>query len=302
MSGYEDACKLSPELAALAEKNYGETDTKRREYLAKMRSILEAKPSEDRLKDLSDKNLIRFLRCRKFDVDRAVEMAVKAKHFYVKHADLLKGLNGKEIDDIFSDENESFWQIYRDVDKAGRAIIVLRPFRLLSNIKSMEMVSAESNTMLRFLIFLFHHVVMDPQVQVGGLIFLNSFRECTFWQCINFANIMTIEQRKIFIQHLQLCGIRIKGMYIFEEPMVITTVFFIVKQFMSEKIRNRINFCGAEYSVINEVVEGPIDSLPLLFAGQKDDSRSDDACSRRSVGAVHKPDFTFFDDEGKVVK
>ena len=79
-----DPCRLNPELAALAEKNYGEADTKRREYLDKMRKILEAKPTKDRLNDLSDQNLIRFLRCRKFDVDRAVEMAVKAKHFCIK--------------------------------------------------------------------------------------------------------------------------------------------------------------------------------------------------------------------------
>lgn len=295
MVEFEDPCKLSPALAALAERNYGETDEKRRLYLEEMRTILSSKPKEDRLTDLSDKNLIRFLRCRKFDVARAVQMAIDAKHFYDKHFDLLKGVKGKETDEVFNEETESFWQIYRDVDEAGRVIIVLRPFRMLSNEEAVEKMRAGPATMLRFMIHLFHHICQDSHVQVGGLLLFNSFAECTFFQCLSFANIMTMEHRKIFIKHLQLCGIRIKGMYIFEEPMVITSIFFIVKQFLSEKIRNRMNFCGADYSVVNEVVEGPIEKLPVLFGGSKDDSQSDPACSRRSIGAVYDPDFCFFD-------
>lgn len=291
-----DPCRLSPDLAALAEKNFGETDEKRRLFLEEMRTILESKSEEDRLKDLSDRNLVRFLRCRKFDVTRAVKMAVDAKRFYNKHADLLKGVNGKEGDDIFNEENESFWQIYRDVDDAGRVIIVLRPSRMVSNERGMEKMGEGPATMVRFLVHLFHHICHDPHVQVGGLILLNSFSDCNFFQSLGFANTMTMDQRKIFIQHMQLCGIRIKGMYIFEEPMIISSIFFIVKQFLSEKVRNRVSFCGAEYGIVDEVVEGSIEKLPLLFGGKKDDSRSDPKCSRASIGAVYDPTFTFFDD------
>ena len=104
--------------------------------MKEMRERIQALPEEmDRLKDLSDKNLIRFLRCRKFDIDRAVKLAVDAKRFYIENANILKGLDGKETV-MFDGEHENVFQVYRNVDTSGKVVVVLRPSRFIQAIHS----------------------------------------------------------------------------------------------------------------------------------------------------------------------
>jgi hypothetical protein len=284
-----DPCSLPTHLAELAFKNFGETDEKRREYLIEMRKQLGAAPETDRLKDLSDSNLIRFLRCRKFDVNRAVEMAIKAKHFYNQHEELFKGMNGEESLDLISEETENFFQVYRNVDAEKRVVIVFRPVRILRTLRS-DFGDKWPNGFLRWICYLFHHLVQDPQVQVCGVMMLASFAELSFWECVQFSNVLSITERKIMMTHMQVAGIRIKGMHIFEEPALLTALFFIIKGFLSEKIAARMALHGDDYSIVQRDIAG-YEGLPVLFGGKLDDSKAVKENSRQSFGAVYNPGF-----------
>ena len=291
MAVFQDPCALNNELAAIAERNYGETTERRVSLLKEMRDRIQALPEEkDKLKDLSDENLIRFLRCRKFDLDRAVKLAVDAKHFYDKNAEVLKNLDGKESI-MFDGELDNFFQVYRNVDEGGKVVAVVRSSRLVKVFQTelgAKILRENPNAMLRFLVWLFHNLCRDPHVQVGGLVMLNSFSECSFYESMSFANVMTVPQRGILIKHLNICGIRMKGMLIFEEPSIISALFFILKQFMSEKLKKRVQFCGSQYGAIRKVIEGDLVGLPVLFGGQLDDSMPVDENSRKSFGAVNR--------------
>lgn len=290
MASFEDPCALTTELAELAFTNYGETTENRKKLLDQLKTRLEALPEEDRLHDLSDQNLIRFLRCRKFDLERTVKMATDAKHFYDKNAEVLGGLNGKESI-MFDNNYDNFFQIYRNVDSTGKVVAVLRPSRLIAAASTdigVKVLGESPNALLRILIWLFHNLSLDPSVQVGGLVMLTSFNECSFFDCVSFVNIMTVSHRAILIQHLQICGIKMKGMRIFEEPQIASALFFVLKQFMTEKLRDRISFCGYEYGKVKEVVEGDLVGLPLLFGGSFDDTKATPSNSRGSWGAVDK--------------
>lgn len=291
MAEFQDPCALSEDLAALAYKNYGETSERRESLMKEMRERIQALPEEmDRLKDLSDKNLIRFLRCRKFDIDRAVKLAVDAKRFYIENANILKGLDGKETV-MFDGEHENVFQVYRNVDTSGKVVVVLRPSRFIQAIHSdrgAKILSEDPDAMLRLLVWQFHNLCQDPHVQVGGLVMLNSFEDCSFFDSFSFVNVMTVPQRGILIKHLQICGIRMKGVYIFREPSIISALFFLLKQFMSQKLRDRVSFCGSDYSAVSSVVAGNLKGLPELFGGSVDDSKARPENSLKSFGAVDR--------------
>ena len=172
MAQFHDPCALSEDLAELAYKNYGETKEKRVSLLREMRERIQALPEKDRLKDLSDKNLIRFLRCRKFDIERAVKLACDAKRFYTKNADILKDLDGKETV-MFDGEHNNVFQVYRNVDKDGKVVIILHPSRFIQAVQSKQgstIIKKDPSAVLRHLVWQFHNLCQDPHVQVGGLI------------------------------------------------------------------------------------------------------------------------------------
>ena len=72
-------------LRSAAFDQWGETAETRLAALTQLRARIEALPAEDRLHDLGDANLMRFIRNRKFDVDKALATTVKLKRFYTAH-------------------------------------------------------------------------------------------------------------------------------------------------------------------------------------------------------------------------
>ena len=55
-----------------------------------------------------------------------------------------------------------------------------------------------------------------------------------------------------------------------------STIFFLVKPFLSPKIRERFQLCGDDYSILDEVMLDKT-RLPEVLGGQlKDDDRSYD--------------------------
>ena len=255
-----------------------------------MRERIQALPEKDRLKDLSDKNLIRFLRCRKFDIERAVKLACDAKRFYTKNADILKDLDGKETV-MFDGEHNNVFQVYRNVDKDGKVVIILHPSRFIQAVQSKQgstIIKKDPSAVLRHLVWQFHNLCQDPHVQVGGLIMLNSFADCSFFESFSFVNVMTVPQRGILIKHLNICGIRMKGVYIFREPTIITALYYVLKAFMSEKLRKRVRFCGSDFGAVRLAVAGDLMGLPREFGGSVDDSEYREENSLKSFGAVDR--------------
>ena len=95
-----DSLHLNPMLAEYAWTVYGENDIVRKESLETLRDMIRHLPNEnDRLQDVSDRNLIRFLRSRKFNLEKSLECTVQYQHFLNQHAVDLAGIT-KEIKQI----------------------------------------------------------------------------------------------------------------------------------------------------------------------------------------------------------
>jgi hypothetical protein len=123
-----DELDLPPDLREFAFQRYGETPETRKQKLAEMRQQISALPSQDQIKDTSDKNLIRFLRVRKFRVNEAVENTVNLVKFEKDYPDYMGG-TPKEFR-MYS----KFMQILEQRDPEGRTVLILRSKLALENI------------------------------------------------------------------------------------------------------------------------------------------------------------------------
>ena len=86
--GDHDPLNLPDFLAKIALEDFGETPETRAAALVELRKRIAELPDEkDRLEDVTDGNLIRFIRGRKYDMDRALETTVEMRRFKNENPD-----------------------------------------------------------------------------------------------------------------------------------------------------------------------------------------------------------------------
>jgi hypothetical protein len=84
--GNEDQLELTPELAQRALDRHGETSETRNLLLSQLKEkILSLEDPSQRLEDLSDRNLIRFLRLKRFDLNDALASCILYQQFHNKY-------------------------------------------------------------------------------------------------------------------------------------------------------------------------------------------------------------------------
>lgn len=255
-----DQFSLNSDLEKLAFDEFGETIELRTTSLNNLRDKIALLDNpEDKIKDTSDENLIRFLRARKYDMDRVLEATVKFQHFYNKYGDVLKDITKDEIAHI-----KEFIEVYREPG-CGRVFAIMRPSLGIKKFTK-ELLKANPRFMLRVNIWIFDTLSKDPQVQIGGLVIVNTFQNFTFWDNIAMSSMAPMEDQLATFQYFQILGTRFKGAYIFEEPSFMSWIWFFVKPFMSEKIRTRFFLCGNNYDILKSVIED-MSILPTYLGG-----------------------------------
>lgn len=249
-----DPLELSPELAKIAYEEFGETSELRKQAIIELRQKIECLSNpNDRLIDTSDRNLIRFIRSRKYNIDEALQSTIKMQHFITKfYSDFYYDKKDSKFIDYISNSRD-FLQVIRENGTTGRVITIMKPAKGIK-VFTPELKKNVSNAMLKFNIFLFEELSHDPQVQVCGLLIFNTFANLTFMDNINLGNMAPMSHQLATFEFFQILGLRLKGAFIFEEPTIMSVIWFLAKPFMSEKIRSRFNLCGKNYGLIKEVI------------------------------------------------
>ena len=183
-----DPLDFSSELATVAFNLYGETKELRKTSLTELRNRIKALPSNDQLDDTSDYNLIRFLRFRKYDLDKALQGTIELKHFNEKHKSILNNLNENGEEFIVF---EKFLVVLENLDSQGRVIVVMQPAKGIK-IFTPEFLKSNPRAMLRFNVWMFDKLSRDPRIQVHGMIVINTFKNLTFWVIFIIIIIITI--------------------------------------------------------------------------------------------------------------
>ena len=252
-------------------EDFNETPELRATQLSALRESISLLPQlEDQLKDTSDLNLIRFLRSKKFDHQRASEACTQWQKFNNKYGDILANVTREGEKIMFwctYNENglltsnyhiyeevlifRDFIQVIRESGPRGRVIVIMRPGKGIKLFTS-ELKRNNPRAMLRLNFWIFETLSFDPQVQVNGLIVINSFKGLSIYDQMTLSNMAPLGDQLATFQHFQILGMRFKAAFIFEQPPFMTWLWFFIRPFMSEKITGRFFLCGQDYSMLSK--------------------------------------------------
>lgn len=255
-----DQFKLSPQLSSIALRDFGETPESRTLALNQLRERIAELPAEDRLADTSDANIIRFLRARKYDLDKALESTIKFKKFQDSFADVIHAPGLKEL----ISKSREFLEVFREPD-GGKVFVCMRP-ALGIRMFTPELKRQYPRAMMQINYWMFDYLSKDPQCQISGMVICNTFANMTMMDNIAMNNMAPMSDQIATFQLFNILGTRLKGAYIFEQPLLMNVIWFLARPFMSHKIQERFHLCGGDYSIIRQACDD-MSILPSYLGG-----------------------------------
>ena len=269
-----DFCRLTSSISeatmAIAMKELGEDPSKRDEQIAELQKrisewIPKAGEKAIQFSRVDDKFILAFLRARKFDVEKALQLYVNYHQFRHKHASVLSALNAPSVEHIL---------------KSG--VLCVPDTRFYNGSKAIcvypqkwdyETVPFLDN--FRATILLLDKLIEDEETQVHGISVVYNFEGTSFYSILKVAQ-LEHAQRAMLIELLQdAFPARFKGVHIINQPWYISIVMGVIKPFMKQKLRDRIHLHGTDYQSLHEHTSP--DSLPVDFGGTRPPPRTNSA-------------------------
>eukprot|EP00172_Hildenbrandia_rubra_P001996 Plantae.Rhodophyta-Hildenbrandia_rubra.ctg26431.p1 GENE.Plantae.Rhodophyta-Hildenbrandia_rubra.ctg26431~~Plantae.Rhodophyta-Hildenbrandia_rubra.ctg26431.p1 ORF type:complete len:234 (-),score=41.25 Plantae.Rhodophyta-Hildenbrandia_rubra.ctg26431:436-1137(-) len=230
---------LPPELQTRAYEQLGETDKKRQESLARLRAKV-VKNREGRREGLAsgcqfkyvsnDQLLLAFLRCKKFDVDRAFEKVVNFSTFLQEHPEWVEELNEEFQRRIIETECMT---VLPKSDELGRRIVLLR-------LKKYENLSREYAVdgkvmiqMYRGAFWTLSTLFLDVETQINGVVIVHDLQGLSR----TFFDMLLIKENRIAIHLIQKCyPMRLKAFNVVREPWYMSVIWAFMSPFFNEKV------------------------------------------------------------------
>ncbi|XP_039256804.2 alpha-tocopherol transfer protein-like [Styela clava] len=262
MSGrYE--CKLSPELMkkAVAELNEPEDNDKRLAAIDKLRTRFEEEDNGLELIRSDDDFLLRFLRVKKFDEDRAMETLVN----YHKQRN-----EWKELFDYVDDPTP-----FKDLISAG-PLLPLRNGRAKDGTFVMIVRPGygfqSKEDMLKFiaiLILSLDKLLEQEEFQIHGMTVIEDMTHFGLTMALQMAS---VGKRMLHIVQ-EAMPIRVKSLNMVNEGLVFDTIYAVISAFMKEKMKERLMLHGSNFKTLHDKIDPAY--LPFFLGGTGPDLNTD---------------------------
>ncbi|XP_045168285.2 alpha-tocopherol transfer protein-like [Mercenaria mercenaria] len=245
-------CTLSETVQKKAEEELFETPETRSQSIQILREKIEKCPELHIRTD--DAYLLRFLRAKKFDCERAFQQIVR--HFEVKcekkNKELFSDMRPSAVKHVLED---GVTGVLPQRDKFGRRVLVFRPGRWDPSKYPVPHVFKTNFMTLSKLI-------EDEETQVSGIIMLADLKGVGF----GHATQMTPFFAKRIVSLLQdTFPMRLKGVHYVNEPTVFDIVFAVARQFMRKKLLERVHVHGKNMNELAEFID--LEHLPVEYGG-----------------------------------
>ena len=212
-----------------------------------------------------DKFLLAFLRARKFDVDKALQLYVNYHQFRHKYASVLSTLSASSVEHVLksgvlSVPDARFYN--------GSKAICVYPQKW-----DYETVPFMDN--FRATMLILDKLIEDEETQIHGISVVYNFEGTSFYSILKVAQ-LEHTQRAMLIELLQEAfPARFKGVHLINQPWYISIVMGLIKPFMKQKLRDRIHLHGTDFQGLHEYTNP--DSLPIEFGGTRPPPRTNSA-------------------------
>ncbi|XP_037573176.1 alpha-tocopherol transfer protein-like [Dermacentor silvarum] len=237
-------------LQHIAEKELGETPSRRKDAIQKLLQILSDEPELNSRKD--DEFLLRFLRVRKYNVDAAMQTI---RNYYK-----IRTACGPIYSDFLPSKVPSaartLCMVMPEKDVHGRPIVFMNIAQWIpSELPFSEYQKAWTICM--------EYIASDPVAQVLGVVLLLDFNEYT----IDKILCVRIGLLKKAVEYLQDCmPMRLKAMHIVNQSYAFDMLYMLVRPVMKSKLIERFHLYGKSYDRLHEEI--PSSVLPEEYGGQ----------------------------------
>ncbi|XP_053607109.1 alpha-tocopherol transfer protein-like isoform X1 [Plodia interpunctella] len=201
----------------------------------------------------NDAWLIRFLRPCKFYPDSAHDLIKRYYAFKLKHHKQYDGLVPSKETNIF---NQNILTVLPTRDQLGRRVLVLELGKKWKHNK------CSLDEVFKGCVLFLEAAMLEPETQICGAVVVFDMDGLSLQQVWQF----TPPFAKRIVDWLQeSIPLRVKGLYIVNQPYIFNMVFQLFKPFIQEKLRSRIIFIGNDRDLLHSYVTPKC--LPDCYGG-----------------------------------
>lgn len=198
--------------------------------------------------------MLRFLRARKFNLDRSLQLYTNYYKYKHKFRHLLANFHPRFVKDVLN--AGIFGVLEQPMYNQSRVLCVI-PSRW-------DYVTIPSGNPYKTFIMILEKLVDDEEVQVHGLTIFDNMENMS-WH-LAYAFLCSEQfQRGALVELQDSFPLRFKGFHMFHQPWYLSMIMRVVRPFLSQKHRDRIQAHGNDYAVLDDYIER--DNLPSNFGG-----------------------------------
>ena len=263
--GRENHVHPPPPLKARVDPVTGEvleTEELRMEGLAQLRRAIAAAGFREVRKD--DQFLLAFLRARKYEVPRALEVLKNFSNFWYSNPTLINGLCAEKIRRVYDLDFLRALSTSKDVH--GNAVSLM----FVGNLDYSQVTDFE---MLQMSLYNSLYCFESDLYSRRGLTIVESFEGFSMWRMAMVQKKLAEPgQQSALTFGLDTIPMRIRSLYVVKQPWYFTAFWHAIKWVFRKKLRDRVVLLGNNFSRLHAAV--PPEALPAEFQGTLQEAKS----------------------------
>jgi hypothetical protein len=235
-----------------------------------LRAAIDAALAKGTLKQVvrtDDAFLLAFLRARKFKISAALLVHNSFSDFWYAQRGLLDGLCAEKVRHIYG---LGFMQLLGSPggeggkDVHGNSITVLR-------MAKMDYGTFSPREMIQLSVYILLAMFDDENMQIHGAAYVETMQDFSIMQSMAMQRALSKEDSKLMMTvGLDTFPMRIREIYLMQQPRWFGWFWAIVRLFLKEKLRKRLHVLGTDFEALHRVVHPSV--LPAEFGGTNADS------------------------------
>lgn len=255
--GMRYTCTLSQELLdkAVNELNEPRDNAKRLKAIDKLREAFLKKATKLTLIRNDDGFLLRFLRAKKFNQEKALKMLI---NYHTVRKDVKEVFERVDKPTLLRDSLKTgFCYVMPEKDKQGRSVMIYRDGMIGGD--------CEIADLLALFILGLEKELEEEEVQINGLVTIEDMKDLDLRL---MAKMTTSVMRQMTFITTDAMPMRYKMMHMVNEGKIFDFIFKMFKPFVKQKLLDRIQLHGKDYSKLHEDIDRK--HLPTFLGGEMD--------------------------------
>jgi len=245
-SGLRNLKTLAAEWQEKAKKELNEDPIERHAAIQALKEAFARENPDLKLEREDDLFIIRFLRARKFDQKRALELLNNYHKFPLEHQKAYISPHEATAEHAKKLFDTKIMGILPKRAKNGSVVLYIDTGKLDPTKLNQKDLQLGTTYMVK-------RLLNDEVTQICGITFLEDLEDFSLMNTMKFNDSVDQELQFHYLQHCM--PLRLKGIHALHQPLYVSIFMAIVRPFMSTKLSKRIFFHGSKTEELGEFFE-----------------------------------------------